>query len=71
MKSLKVSGHIAADGHLRLDVPTDLEPGEVELLLVVNPLSGKARRYDFSDLAGRLSWAGDALAEQRKLRDEW
>tara|TARA_R110001583_G_scaffold155609_1_gene307265 strand:+ start:1596 stop:1820 length:225 start_codon:yes stop_codon:yes gene_type:complete len=27
--------------------------------------------YDFSDLAGKLTWQGDALAEQRKLRDEW
>jgi hypothetical protein len=27
-------------------------------------------RYDFSDLVGRLSWRGDAIAVQRKLRDE-
>lgn len=28
-------------------------------------------RYDFSDLAGKLEWKGDAIAEQRLLRDEW
>ena len=27
--------------------------------------------YDFSDIAGKLQWQGDALVEQRKLRDEW
>lgn len=27
--------------------------------------------YDFSDLAGKLEWEGDAVKEQRKLRDEW
>ena len=27
--------------------------------------------YDFSDLAGQLTWKGDAVAEQRILRDEW
>jgi len=27
--------------------------------------------YDFSDLVGRLTWTGDAVAEQRKLRNEW
>lgn len=27
--------------------------------------------YDFSDLAGRLKWRGDALEEQRRIRDEW
>lgn len=27
--------------------------------------------YDFSDLAGKLQWRGDAVTEQRKMRDEW
>lgn len=27
--------------------------------------------YDFSDLAGRLTWQGDAVVVQRSLRDEW
>ncbi len=29
------------------------------------------KKYDFSRLFGKLEWKGDALAEQRKLRDEW
>ena len=28
-------------------------------------------RYDFSAVAGKLSWRGDAVKEQRKLRNEW
>ena len=28
-------------------------------------------KYDFSSVAGRLKWKGDAVKEQRKLRDEW
>jgi hypothetical protein len=28
-------------------------------------------RYDFSDLTGKLEWKGDAIEEQRRLRDEW
>ena len=27
--------------------------------------------YRFSDLCGKLSWKGDALASQRDMRDEW
>jgi hypothetical protein len=27
--------------------------------------------YRFSDLCGTLNWKGDAVAEQRRLRDEW
>lgn len=26
---------------------------------------------DFSDISGKLSWQGDALAEQKRLRAEW
>jgi hypothetical protein len=29
------------------------------------------KKTDFSDLAGKLSWQGDALNEQKKLRGEW
>ena len=37
------------------------------------PLGDKEqyKKYDFSDIFGKLQWEGDALAEQRKLRDEW
>ena len=28
-------------------------------------------KYDFSDLAGKLQWRGDAVVEQRRMRDEW
>lgn len=27
--------------------------------------------YRFSDICGKLSWKGDALAAQRSIRDEW
>lgn len=28
-------------------------------------------KYDFSSVAGSLTWQGDAVATQRALRDEW
>ena len=27
--------------------------------------------YQFTDLCGTLNWTGDAIAAQRRLRDEW
>lgn len=33
--------------------------------------NGRQPKYDFSDLAGRLQWQGNAVAEQRRIRDEW
>ena len=31
----------------------------------------KSGAYDFSELAGKLKWQGDAVKAQRELRDEW
>lgn len=70
METLKLTTKIDPDGHLRLDLPTNLPAGEVELVIVVHEASQK-KRYDFSDLVGKLTWKGDALAVQRALRDDW
>jgi hypothetical protein len=74
MQTLKFKSQVDEDGHLRLDVPTTLPSGEVELVLVIESVASAAPRepgYDFSDLAGRLYWSGDALEQQRTLRNEW
>lgn len=74
MHNLKLKTHIDTDGHLRLDVDTGLPAGEVALLLVINTSrlpSQSADAYNFKDLAGTLSWSGDATETQRALRDEW
>ncbi len=30
-----------------------------------------SQQYDFSDVAGKLEWRGEAVEEQRKIRNEW
>jgi predicted DNA-binding antitoxin AbrB/MazE fold protein len=37
----------------------------------VDSSADQRARYDFSDLVGKLTWRGDALNEQRRIRDEW
>lgn len=74
-QTLKLKSRVDRDGHLRLDVPTALPTGEVDLVLVIEPVAAAAPQegggYDFSDLAGRLRWSGDAVEQQRALRNEW
>lgn len=71
MHTLKVSSRIDVDGHLRLDLPTDLPSGEVDLVVVIQAApEGRSRQYNFDDVVGSLRWQGDAIAEQRALRDE-
>jgi hypothetical protein len=69
---LKVHGQIDSNGRLRLDLPTQLPAGEAEVALTIaskqDPLSS---RYDFSGIAGRLNWRGNAMDEQRGMRNEW
>lgn len=74
MQALTLTGQIDINGHLRLDVPTALPPGEVELVVVINPVALQVSplpKYDFSNLIGKLQWKGDPIATQRALRNEW
>jgi hypothetical protein len=41
------------------------------ILLVAENSETKNNKYDFSDVAGKLLWQGDAVQAQRKIRDEW
>ena len=73
MKVLKFRSEIDPDGHLHLDVSTQLPAGSIEVIVVINPVAEKpeTKKYDFSDLSGKLLWRGDAVTAQRELRDEW
>jgi len=72
MQVVKTKGEVAADGLLRLDVLVELPAGAVELVLVLGSTpQSNGSKYNFADVVGKLQWQGDALEEQRKLRDEW
>jgi len=74
MEVLQLTTTVDASGRLLLDIPTQLAPGQVNVVLVLNPIvASKAQNanYNFSDLEGQLTWQGDAVAMQRALRDEW
>jgi hypothetical protein len=72
MQVVKTKGQVGSDGRLRLDVPVELPAGTVELVLVVSESAQpNGSKYDFAGVVGRLEWQGDAVEEQRKLRDEW
>ncbi len=44
---------------------------EVEEKESLSTVQEPTPKYNFSDLAGQLEWEGDAVAEQRILRNEW
>ncbi|ARV58781.1 hypothetical protein BZZ01_09130 [Nostocales cyanobacterium HT-58-2] len=74
MKVIKLAAFINDLGILHLDIPTELSSGTVDVVVVLNPSvpdTPQTKSYDFSDLAGRLSWQGDSITQTRMLRDEW
>jgi len=59
------------NGRITIAVPEEYVNEELEV--TIRPLNStdNKKKYDFSDLIGKLQWKGDALDEQKKLRDEW
>lgn len=62
-----------ATSPLTIELPEEYQNKRVEVIVL--PLEehaeAQAKKYDFSDVFGKLEWKGDAAAEQRRLRDEW
>lgn len=71
METLRINTTIKSDGHLKIDVPTRLLEGDVEVILIIERKKQDEKKYNFSDLAGKLRWEGDALKTQEMLRNEW
>ncbi|NEO02751.1 MAG: hypothetical protein F6K50_47725 [Moorea sp. SIO3I7] len=74
MEVLKLTTKTDESGCLNITIPTQLRAVEVNVVLVLDPVSSVDKQefnYDFSDLVGRLTFGGDAVAMQRTLRDEW
>ncbi len=61
--------------YLHIKMPEEFKGKKVEVLIfpVMDTLENQQeeRIYNFSDVAGKMNWQGNAVSEQRKLRDEW
>ncbi|MBQ6331019.1 MAG: hypothetical protein IJI35_18525 [Kiritimatiellae bacterium] len=54
---------------MTIDVPKEYSRCVCKVILFTIE-EEKKPKYDFSDLVGKLHWQGDAVKEQRKMRDE-
>ena len=75
MQVLSLKTQVSSNGHLYLDVPTSLAPGEVELVLVVNNNLKAASPRRLSGLIGvakgDFASPGEADAFLSRERDTW
>jgi hypothetical protein len=70
---LSVRG-IYENGEVKLKEKIIVEKGVPVIVTFLEEIINKeapVKKYIFSDLAGRLEWVGDAVAQQRMLRNEW
>lgn len=57
---------------LTIELPEEYQHTSVEVIVLpLKKQEEQPKKYDFSDVFGKMKWEGDAVAEQRKLRDEW
>jgi len=54
-----------------IEIPPEYHQLYSKHLKVIILVDEQVNKYDFSDVAGKLEWQGDAIQEQRKMRDEW
>lgn len=69
MTVITIRGKIDKEGVLIIKHPSFLPQKEVEVTVVFEEQT--PNRYDFSDLAGKLSWQGNGLDWQKQMRNEW
>lgn len=70
------SAQITGEKIIWLDQPPPCLPGARVLVVVEDAAYSTLQKsvgakYDLADLAGRLTWKGDAVAAQREQRDAW
>jgi hypothetical protein len=57
---------------ISISLPKEYENRKLEVIVLpLDNIPSTQKKFDFSDLVGNLEWEGDALAEQKKLRNEW
>lgn len=59
-----------------LHIPKEYLHRKIEILVlpfedIEIDIENSGEKYNFSNLAGKLTWQGNSVIEQRKCRDEW
>ena len=76
MKTIHEKAEVDASGRLRIDIPCDLPPGPVEVVLVLTPAPPREPvtrlRWEDAYGLGKEIWQGiDAQEYVDTLRSEW
>ena len=62
MQSIKLCSHVGADGILHLDIPSGIVSGDIEVEVIIKPITPSQREWMpgfFEEVIG--GWAGEPL----------
>jgi hypothetical protein len=71
MEVIKMKKITNSNGNLALNIPTVWKDCNVEIVVVITAEETIPKKPELEKYFGKLNWKGDALKEQRKVRDEW
>ncbi len=71
MQSIKVCQHIGQDGLLHLEIPTEVKNGDVEVVVVYQPMhQAKKRQWSPEFLSAFGSWKGELVRAPQEEQPE-
>lgn len=76
MRTIQTQVNITSDRQLNLQLPEDIEAGEYQVVVVMNPQSDKNTnppQHKLNQLAGKITAFKnlDAVTWQQEIREEW
>jgi hypothetical protein len=65
METVRLRSNIGNDGHLRVDIPTALPKGEVDIVIVLVPSAEYKDKHHVSGRPGKVGWDdGDTVDDE-------
>jgi hypothetical protein len=76
MQTIQTQVNIKSDRRLNIQLPEDIEAGEYQVVIVINPqtkVNKVSPQHNLNQLAGKITAFSniDAVAWQQEVRDEW
>ncbi len=71
MQSIKVRQHIGQDGVLHLEIPTEVKDGDVEVVVVYQPIPKPEKRQWSADFLSTFgAWEGELVRAPQEEQPE-
>jgi hypothetical protein len=70
MQSIKVRQRVGSDGILHLEIPTEVKDGDVEVIVVYQPVQKPEKRQWSSDFLSTFgAWKGDLVRAPQEVNE--